>query len=270
MTKSCSSLVFLVLLTLFKGVEAGIDGGYSEWSEWSECSCATSVQQQSRTCTNLKPEGNGTTCEEKGLGPAKQSRGCICCLLVMTCLILAMLVTPPLGLLWCCICRKKQNPRQTAATSLVSRESTEGRHLPSYSEALVQQLHSATPQQSGSISETLQVVNPQRTSHSQAHRWVRLPIITRERSVPTASPPELLTVALPPSYSEEESPPPYSTEETSPPYSTEETPLPYSGEETSPPSYSTDETSLPYSREELPPPYSGEEPLSPYAVTTLV
>ncbi|KAL9970174.1 hypothetical protein ACROYT_G022504 [Oculina patagonica] len=56
----------------------GIDGGYTEWSEWSKCSatCGGGVQWQSRTCTKPKPEGDGKTCKEQGLGPAKQSRQC--------------------------------------------------------------------------------------------------------------------------------------------------------------------------------------------------
>ncbi|KAL9973589.1 hypothetical protein ACROYT_G020062 [Oculina patagonica] len=315
MKKRCSRLVLLVLLNLFKGDEAGIDGGYSEWSEWSECSktCGIGVRQRSRTCTNPKPERNGKTCAEQGLGPDKRSIECFfgncngtdggysewsewsecsgsgyetslkhrsrtctnpkpegdgkTCeeqglgnaewttncyqensfsifvfftwpLFLVTfglpCILLCVLVSV-------CYCTfyKKQRPRQSTATSLITREVTEGRHLPSYSEARVQQLHSVPPQQSGSDSEVLQIVNLQSTSHSQAHTGVRLPI-TRERSVPTASPPELLTVALPPRHSEEEPPPPYSAGE----------PLP------------------PHSREEPPPAYS--EPLSPYAMTSLV
>ncbi|KAL9970173.1 hypothetical protein ACROYT_G022503 [Oculina patagonica] len=55
-----------------------IDGGYTEWSEWSKCSatCGGGVQWQSRTCTKPKPEGDGKTCKEQGLGPAKQSKTC--------------------------------------------------------------------------------------------------------------------------------------------------------------------------------------------------
>ena len=59
----------------------GIDGGYTEWSEWSmcyavDCDKLAGEQWQSRTCTNPKPEGNGSTCEEQGLGPAKRSKEC--------------------------------------------------------------------------------------------------------------------------------------------------------------------------------------------------
>ena len=60
------------------GPSADIDGGYTEWSEWSSCSVTlgSGLQRQSRTCTNPKPEGNGKTCKEQGLGPAEQTQAC--------------------------------------------------------------------------------------------------------------------------------------------------------------------------------------------------
>ncbi|KAL9973588.1 hypothetical protein ACROYT_G020061 [Oculina patagonica] len=222
MKKSCCSLVYLVLLTLFKGLGAGIDEGYSEWSEWSHCSktCGHGVQQQSRTCTNPKPE--------REMEKLVRNRD---------------LALPS---------RKQAVTFKNVITIASSfTEQTEREHLPSYSETHLQQLHSVPPRQSRSNSEVLQIVNLQSTSHSQALGAECLPN-TRERSVSTANPPELLTVTLPPLNPQEVPPPPYSSDETSPPYSREELPPPYSGEE-------------------LPPSYSGgEHTHAPYAVTSLV
>lgn len=107
-----------------------------------------------------------------------------------------------------------QSPR---SASLALRELIEGEHLPSYSEACVQQHHSVLPQQSGSNSDVLQIVNPQSIVHPDA----------RERSVLTANSPDVLTVRLPPLLSGEEPPPSYPRGEPPPPYPKEEPLSPY-------------------------------------------
>ncbi|KAL9973582.1 hypothetical protein ACROYT_G020055 [Oculina patagonica] len=197
MKKSCFGLVFLVLLTLFKGVEAGSDENLFIYyfilpflfiflfccGSFVLCCHILNIRQQQQRS------------QESHSYPSQQPRS-------------------------------NSVQFNSTETSLVSRELIERERLPRYSEACVQQHHSVPPRQSGSNSEVLQIVNLQSTSHSQAHGAVWLPI-TRERLVPTANPPELLTVELPPLLSGEEPPPPYFREEPSPAYSGEESSTPY-------------------------------------------
>lgn len=56
------------------------DGGYSKWSEYSNCSAKcedeTGFQVRTRVCDSPKPQENGLTCLQQGLGDSSEEIKC--------------------------------------------------------------------------------------------------------------------------------------------------------------------------------------------------
>ena len=55
-----------------------MDGNYTNWSEWTSCSttCGVGIKMRNRTCTSPTPQFGGKSCEEQGLGLAKEAAHC--------------------------------------------------------------------------------------------------------------------------------------------------------------------------------------------------